>query len=86
MKELKQAAKDYAEITEVFNSVDRKLIEEAFLKGAKFVNTWIRVEDELPNKHKFVLLKLCDEHFEVGFRLEDGSFAYNVKPTHWRYI
>ena len=50
MKDLKQAAKDYAEVTEVFNSVDSKLIEEAFLKGAEFVNTWISVKDCLPNK------------------------------------
>ena len=82
MKDLKQSAKDYAEVTEVLNSVDSKLIEEAFLKGAEFVNTWISIEDELPeaNKEEEIHGILYSEYISIKVRGYEHPFVgYYVK-------
>ena len=66
MKTLNQAAKDYSEITNVFNSVDSKIVEESFLKGAEFANKWIDIDDELPNDRDIVLIYVNNKFKTVG--------------------
>ena len=57
-----------------------------FKKGVDFAQRWIPVEEELPEKFKQVIVKLENGWHTCTWITEDGTFAFNVKPTHWRYI
>jgi len=58
----------------------------AALAAIDAAQQWISVDDELPEKHIEVLVKLEDKRVTISFIFECGDFAYNVKPTHWRPI
>ena len=57
-----------------------------FKKGVEFAQRWIPVEEELPEKSKQVIVKFENGWHTCTWITEDGTFAFNVKPTHWRYI
>ena len=57
-----------------------------FKKGVEFAQRWIPVEEELPEKLVQVIVKLENGWCTCTWITEDGDFAFNVKPTHWRPI
>ena len=57
-----------------------------FKKGVEFAQRWIPVEEDLPEKFKQVIVKLENGWHTCTWITEDGTFAFNVKPTHWRHI
>lgn len=57
-----------------------------FKKGVDFAQRWTPVEEELPEKFKQVIVKLENGWHTCTWIAEDETFAFNVKPTHWRYI
>ena len=57
-----------------------------FKKGVEFAQRWIPVEEELPEKSKQVIVKLENGWHTCTWITGDGTFAFNVKPTHWRHI
>ena len=61
-------------------------IAESFKEGVEFAQRWIPVEEELPEKLVQVIVKLEDGWCTCTWITEDGDFAFNVKPTHWRPI
>ena len=58
----------------------------SFHEGVDFAQRWIPVEEELPEKLKQVIVKLENGWHTCTWITEDGTFAFNIKPTHWRYI
>ena len=58
----------------------------SFIEGVEFAQRWIPVEEELPEKSKQVIVKLENGWHTCTWITEDGTFAFNVKPTHWRHI
>jgi len=46
---------------------------------------WIPIDQELPEKHKSVNVILKDGTYTHSFLLDDGFWAYNVEPTHWKH-
>ena len=60
--------------------------ESAFIAGVKFAQRWIPIEEELPEKVVQVIVKLENGWCTCTWITEDGDFAFNVKPTHWRPI
>ena len=92
MKTIKEAARDYAiheywgvcEIVDCDGMIDKS--EEDFKAGVEFAQRWIPVEEELPDKLVQVIVKLENEWHTTTWITENGDFAFNVKPTHWRYI
>ena len=60
--------------------------ESAFIAGVKFAQRWIPIEEELPEKLVQVIVKFEDGWCTCTWITEDGDFAFNVKPTHWRPI
>ena len=59
---------------------------EMFEAGVQFAQRWIPVEEELPEKLVQVIVKLENDWCTCTWITEDGDFAFNVKPTHWRHI
>ena len=57
-----------------------------FRAGVEFAQRWISVEDELPEVSKQVIVKLPNDWHTCTWLMKDGTFAFNVKPTHWRPI
>ena len=57
-----------------------------FKAGVEFAQRWIPVEEELPKKLVQVIVKLENGWHTCTWITENGDFAFNVKPTHWRYI
>lgn len=57
-----------------------------FKAGVEFAQRWISVDDELPKKLVQVIVKLENGWHTCTWITESGDFAFNVKPTHWRYI
>lgn len=57
-----------------------------FKAGVEFAQRWIPVEENLPEKFKQVIVKLENGWHTCTWIMEDGTFAFNVKPTHWRHI
>lgn len=97
MKPIEQASLEYAEHeANDFPSgdcrADMNLCEiedwfkDAFKAGAEFAQRWTSVEEELPEKSKQVIVKLENGWHTCTWITGDGTFAFNVKPTHWRYI
>ena len=96
MKTIEQAALEYAKKRypkikgEHEVNIDNGIFANSansYIAGVKFAQRWISVEDELPKTNDgSVFVKLEDGRVTTSFMLEDGDFAYNVKPTHWRPI
>lgn len=67
-------------------------IKLGFIEGAKFVQQWIDVGEELPNIGNLVLLKFDDDYTQISTGIYNGSefiddFGFNEeKCTHWRPI
>ena len=61
-------------------------IVESFKAGADFAQRWISIDEELPPVSQQVIVKLKNNWHTCTWLLGDGTFAYNIKPTHWRYI
>ena len=59
---------------------------EMFEAGVQFAQRWIPIEEELPEKLVQVIVKFEDGWCTCTWITEDGDFAFNVKPTHWRSI
>jgi len=59
---------------------------DVFEAGIEFAQRWIPVEEDLPEKFKQVIVKLENGWHTCTWIMEDGTFAFNVKPTHWRHI
>ena len=59
---------------------------DVFEAGIEFAQRWIHVEEEIPEKFKQVIVKLENGWHTCTWIMEDGTFAFNVKPTHWRHI
>ena len=59
---------------------------EMFEAGVEFAQRWIPVEEELPEKLVQVIVKLANGWHTTTWITENGDFAFNVKPTHWRPI
>lgn len=59
---------------------------EMFEAGVEFAQRWIPIEEELPEKLVQVIVKLENGWCTCTWITEDGDFAFNVKPTHWRPI
>ena len=94
MKTIEQAANDYVNNKyEEFALLDIlgedtsiKDLMNDFIAGAEFAQRWIPVEEELPEIFKQVIVKLENGRHTCTWIMEDGTFAFNVKPTHWRHI
>ncbi|MDR2205783.1 MAG: hypothetical protein LBE36_06485 [Flavobacteriaceae bacterium] len=93
MKTFEQAAADairkwYRRITDDTSQEESFL--NGFISGANFAQTWIPVEDELPDFDVEVLVKMEPFGFTVSKReLKGGRFTMEelgVKVTHWRPI
>ena len=71
----------------VDNSCDAKTVAcESFVSGVEFAQRWISIDEELPPVSQQVIVKLKNNWHACTWLLGDGTFAYNIKPTHWRYI
>ena len=57
-----------------------------FEAGVEFAQRWISIDEELPPVSQQVIVKLKNNWHACTWLLGDGTFAYNIKPTHWRYI
>ena len=92
METVKEKARDYAiheywgvcEIVDCDGMIDKS--EEDFKAGVEFAQRWIPVEEELPEKLVQVIVKLENGWHTTTWITENGDFAFNVKPTHWRHI
>ena len=88
MKTIEEKAIEYTE-SKIKYEYDPGYFEDickSFMKGADFAQRWITVEEYLPEKSKQVIVKLENGWHTCTWITEDGTFAFNVKPTHWRYI
>ena len=85
MKTIEQAAWEFAEENTDSESYVGGTYS-GFKAGVEFAQRWIPVEDEIPEKFKQVIVKLENGWHTCTWIMEDGTFAFNVKPTHWRYI
>ena len=94
MKTIEEAACDYVNnkykefaLLDIFGEeTSIRDLSSDFIEGVKFAQRWIPVEEELPEKSKQVIVKLENGWHTCTWITEDGTFAFNVKPTHWRYI
>lgn len=59
---------------------------DVFESGVEFAQRWISIDEELPPVSQQVIVKLKNNWHACTWLLGDGTFAYNIKPTHWRYI
>ena len=88
MKTIEEAALEYA-IQRQVDAEELKYIgryQQSFKAGVEFAQRWISVEEELPEKFKQVIAKLENGWHTCKWIMEDGKFAFNVKPPHWRHI
>lgn len=83
MKTVEQKAEEYLMCNFDSNDID---LSDAFKAGVKFAQRWIPVEEKLPEKLVQVIVKLENGWHTCTWITESGDFAFNVKPTHWRYI
>ena len=85
MKTIEEAAKDFND-SHVNGHHPQKWVSDIFKAGVEFAQRWIPVEEDLPEKSKQVIVKLENGWHTCTWIMEDGTFAFNVKPTHWRHI
>ena len=85
MKTIEEAAKDFND-SHVNGHHPQKWVSDIFKAGVEFAQRWIPIEEELPEKFKQVIVKLENGWHTCTWITGDGTFAFNVKPTHWRHI
>ena len=85
MKTIEEAAIQYANTKSSSDVFIESHIKD-FKEGVEFAQRWIPVEEELPKKLVQVIVKLENGWHTCTWITENGDFAFNVKPTHWRYI
>ena len=85
MKTIEEAAKDFND-SHVNGHHPQKWGSDIFKAGVDFAQRWIPIEEELPPVSQQVIVKLKNDWHTCTWLLGDGTFAYNIKPTHWRYI
>ena len=85
MKTIEEAAKDFND-SHVNGHHPQKWVSDIFKAGAEFAQRWISIDEELPPVSQQVIVKLKNNWHTCTWLLGDGTFAYNIKPTHWRYI
>ena len=85
MKTIEEAAKDFND-SHVNGHHPQKWVSDIFKAGVDFAQRWIPIEEELPPVSQQVIVKLKNDWHTCTWLLGDGTFAYNIKPTHWRYI
>ena len=86
MKTIEEAAKEYAKDKYLYIPDMVFQCENHFEAGVEFAQRWIPVEEELPEKLVQVIVKLANGWHTTTWITENGDFAFNVKPTHWRPI
>ena len=96
MKTIEEAALEYAEPIATytyFKGMDdltyydlEKCMSDSFKAGADFAQRWISIDEELPPVSQQVIVKLKNNWHACTWLLGDGTFAYNINPTHWRPI
>ena len=84
MKTIKEAAHEYFRKAQLHLAPAGS--EYGFVAGVEFAQRWIPIEEELPPVSQQVIVKLKNDWHTCTWLLGDGTFAYNVKPTHWRPI
>ena len=85
MKTIEEAAKDFND-SHVNGHHPQTWVSDIFKAGADFAQRWISIDEELPPVSQQVIVKLKNDWHACTWLLGDGTFAYNIKPTHWRYI
>ena len=88
MKTIEEKAIEYTE-SKIKYEYDPGYFEDickSFMKGVEFAQRWISIDEELPPVSQQVIVKLKNNWHTCTWLLGDGTFAYNIKPTHWRYI
>jgi hypothetical protein len=73
MKTTKNAASDYAEITNLLTGIEEYEIERAFLKGAEFADRWIHINEKKPEWYESVLTKFEDGEILICWRAWDDE-------------
>ena len=94
MKTIEEAAenyiqskyKEFALLDIIGEDTSIKDFRDDFKAGVEFAQRWIPVEEDLPEKFKQVIVKLENGWHTCTWITGDGTFAFNVKPTHWRHI
>ena len=86
MKTIGEASIEYVKSNFLLETIWAQETQDAFKSGAEFAQRWVSVEEELPEKFKQVIAKLENGWHTCTWIMEDGTFAFNVKPTHWRPI
>ena len=85
MKTIEEAAKDFND-SHVNGHHPQTWVSDIFKAGVDFAQRWIPIDEELPPVSQQVIVKLKNNWHACTWLLGDGTFAYNIKPTHWRYI
>ena len=85
MKTIEEAAKDFND-SHVNGHHPQTWVSDIFKAGVDFAQRWISIDEELPPVSQQVIVKLKNDWHTCTWLLGDGTFAYNVKPTHWRPI
>ena len=88
MREIEEKAIEYAE-SKIKYEDDPEYFEyicKSFMKGVDFAQRWISIDEELPPVSQQVIVKLKNNWHACTWLLGDGTFAYNINPTHWRPI
>ena len=86
MKTIQEAIIEYTNNTDIDEETYIGDVYNGFMAGVKFAQRWIPIEEELPEKLVQVIVKFEDGWCTCTWITEDGDFAFNVKPTHWRPI
>ena len=86
MKTIEEAVIEYSENADIDEETYIADVYDGFKAGVEFAQRWIPVEEELPEKLVQVIVKLENGWCTCTWITENGDFAFNVKPTHWRPI
>ena len=84
MKTIKKAANEYFRKAQLHLAPAGS--EYGFVAGVEYAQRWISIDEELPPVSQQVIVKLKNNWHTCTWLLGDGTFAYNINPTHWRYI
>ena len=86
MKTIEEAVIEYSENADIDEETYIADVYDGFKAGVEFAQRWIPAEQELPEKLVQVIVKLENGWHTTTLLTENGDFAFNVKPTHWRHI
>ena len=88
MKSKEAAAKE-----QINWSISNEPVEQSFLAGIKFAETWISVDDELPENEEIVMVKYSDDAIYILYHIDNiwyGGYMFRneefEKPSFWRPI